>query len=238
MQSREGRFVRFFYCTALSLLTVTLLCSGCGNSSTTKTQLRALQASPNETTTVDISLDSTALFSTLALGSPTNYMTVTAGSHTLQVEPSGSTTTSINQSITFNASTNYTLITTNYAANLTPMLLTDNTTAPSSGNFNIRIANAAVEAGSVDVYILPAGSSGPSSGGVTPTIAALGFTSSSSYQSLAAAAYEIVVTPAGYPVVQYINSGSLSFAAGQNRTFIILPNASGGLTSVTLNDLN
>ncbi len=118
------------------------------------------------------------------------------------------------------------------------MLLTDDTTDPSSGNFNLRIANAAVEAGSVDVYILPAGSPGPPTGGVTPTISALGFTNSSNYQSLGAGSYEIIVTPAGFPVVQYINSGSLSFAAGQNRTFVILSNASGGLTSVTLAELN
>ncbi|MGH9511568.1 MAG: DUF4397 domain-containing protein [Terriglobales bacterium] len=217
---------------------VTLLSAGCGSGSGSKTQLRALQASPNESTTINVLLDSTTLFSDLALGAPTTYSTVTSGSHTLEVEPSNSTTAAINQSVTLNAATNYTLITANYAANLTPMLLTDSTTAPSSGDFGLRIANAAVEAGSIDVYILPAGSPGPPTGGVTPTISALGFTNSSSYQSLSAGSYEIVITPAGFPVVQYINSGSLSFAAGQNRTFVILPNASGGLTSLTLSDLN
>ncbi len=222
----------------LFVAAVTLLSSSCGNSSNTQTQLRALQASPNEPTTMNVLLDSATLFSNLALGAPSNYMSVSSGSHTLQVEPSNSTTTAISQTVTLTSATNYTLITANYAANLTPMLLTDNTTAPSSGNFGLRIANAAVEAGSVDVYILPAGSPGPPTGGVTPTISALGFTASSNYQSLGAGSYEIVVTPAGFPVVQYINSGSLSFAAGQNRTFVILPNASGGITSVTLADLN
>jgi hypothetical protein len=211
---------------------------GCGSGSTSKTQLRALQASPNEPTTMNVLLDSATLFSNLALGAPTNYTSVTSGSHTLQVEPSNSTTTAISQTITLNPGTNYTLITANYAVNLIPILFTDSTTAPSSGDFNIRIVNAAVEAGSVDVYILPPGSKNPSSGGVTPTISALGFTSSSAYQSLAAASYEIIVTPAGFPIVQYINSGSLGFAAGQNRTFVILPSGNGSLTSVTLSDLN
>ncbi len=232
--------MRFSYCILLSLFIAafTLLSSSCDSSSNTQTQLRALQASPNEPTTMNVLLDSTTLFSDLALGAPSNYSTVTSGSHTLQVEPSNSTTTAISQTVTLNAGTNYTLITANYAANLTPMLLTDDTTAPSSGNFNLRIANAAVEAGSVDVYILPAGSAGPPAGGVTPTISALAFTAGSNYQSLSAGSYEIIITPAGFPVVQYINSGSLSFTAGQNRTFVILANASGGLTSLTLADLN
>lgn len=232
--------MRFLYRILFCLLVgaVTLFSSNCGSSSDTQSRLRALQASPNEPTTMNVVLDSTTLFSDLALGAPSTYMSVTSGSHTLQVEPSNSTTTAISQTVTLTAATNYTLITANYAANLTPMLLTDDTTDPSSGNFGLRIANAAVEAGSVDVYILPAGSAGPPTGGVTPTISALGFTDSSSYQSLGAGSYEIIVTPAGFPVVQYINSGSVSFAAGQNRTFVILPNASGGLTSVTLSDLN
>ncbi|MGH9528767.1 MAG: DUF4397 domain-containing protein [Terriglobales bacterium] len=231
--------MRFFFCilSCLLIAATTLLSSGCGSSSNTNAQLRALQASPNEPTTMNVLLDGTALFSNLALGAPSNYMSVSSGSHTLQVEPSNSTTAAISQTITLTAATNYTLITGNYAANLTPMLLTDSTTAPSSGNFNLRIANAAVEAGSVDVYILPAGSAGPPAGGVTPIISALGFTASSTYQSLGAGSYEIIVTPAGFPVVQYINSGSLSFAAGQNRTFVILPTASGSLASLTLADL-
>jgi hypothetical protein len=232
--------VRSFYRILLPVFVVTaaLLCSNCGGSSTS-TQIRALQASPNEADTLNVLLNGTTLFSNLALGTPTAYSTVTSGASTLVVEPSNSSTDSISQSITLNSGTHYTLITANYAANLTPMLLTDDTTAPSSGDFKVRIANAAVEAGSVDVYILPPGSSNPSGGGVTPTISALGFTSSSAYQSLSAGSYTIIVTPAGFPVVQYINTGSsLSFSAGQNRTFVILPTVSGSITSLTLNDLN
>lgn len=225
---------------SVSVAAVMLLCSNCGSgNSSTSTELRALQASPNEPTTLNVVLNSQALFSNLALGAPTAYSTVTSGSQTLVVEPSNSTTASINETINLSAGTHNTLITANYAANLTPILLTDLTSAPPSGDFQIRIANAAVEAGSVDIYILPPGSSSPSNGGVTPTVSALGFTSSSTYQTLAAGTYTIIVTPTGFPVVQYINTGSsLSFAAGQNRTFVILPTATGSISSLTLNDLN
>lgn len=231
--------VRILYRILLSLLTLaTLLCVGCG-SGNSKTQVRALQASPDETTTLNVLLDSTTLFTGIALGTPTSYSSVASGAHQLVVEPSNSSTAAINQAITLSTGTNYTLITAGYAASLVPMLLTDDTTTPSSGDFNIRIVNAAVEAGSVDIYILPPGSADPSTGTVAPTISGLTFTSSSSYQSLTAGTYEIVVSPAGFPVEQYINTGStLNFAAGQNRSFIILPNGKGGISSVTLSDLN
>lgn len=228
----------FLYRVALSSgLIATLLCAGCGSGSS-NAQLRALQASPDEPTTLNVLINSTSIFGSIALGMPTNYTSIASGTDQLVVEPSNSTTAAINESISLSSGTNYTLITAGYAASLSPILLTDDTGAPSSGDFNIRVVNAAVEAGSVDVYILPPGSAAPSTGTVTPTIGALTFTSSSSYQSLAAGNYQIVVTPAGFPVNTYINIASVSFSAGQNRTFVILPNGSGGISSVMLDDLN
>jgi hypothetical protein len=223
--------------TALLLAAFSIFWIGCGSSST-KTNLRALEASPNESATLNILVDGSTLFSNLGLGVPSSYSSVISGSHTLAVEASNSSTTLLSQSFTLNSSTNYTLIIANYAASLTPIMLTDNTTAPSSGNFNLRIVNAAVEAGSVDIYIQAPGSTSPSTGAVAPTISNLGFTSSSTYESLAAGSWNVIVTPAGYPVVNYINTGSLSFSAGQNRTLVILPDGNGGITSVTLSDLN
>lgn len=210
---------------------------GCG-SSNSNAQLRALQASPDEPTTLSVMLNSTSIFGSIALGTPTNYASVPAGVNQLVVEPSNSSTDAINESITLTSATNYTLITANYAASLTPILLTDSTTAPVSGDFGIRVVNAAVEAGSVDVYILAPGSAPPSTGTDTPIISGLTFTSASSYQPLAAGTYEIVVTPAGFPVNTYINTGTLSFNSGQNRTFVIVPNGTGKISSVTLADLN
>ena len=64
--------------------------TGCGGSG--KTELRVLQASPDETTGLDVLIDSNTLFSNIALGTPSSYSSVSAGSRHLQIEPSGSTT--------------------------------------------------------------------------------------------------------------------------------------------------
>lgn len=63
-----------------------------------------------------------------ALDTPTNYSSVSSGSRHLQVEPSNSSTPVIDETVSLNSATNYTLITANFAASLTPIFLTDNQT--------------------------------------------------------------------------------------------------------------
>ena len=226
---RAGAFV--------CLIAVTLSMSNCGSSSSSSsnTQLRVLQASPDETTTLSVLLDGSTTFSNLALDTPTNYSSVNSGSRHLQVEPSNSSTPAIDETVTFNSSTNYTLITANFATSLTPIFLTDNQTAPASGDFQLRLVNAAPSAGPVDIYVVAPGTP---AGSVPPTVTSLPFTSATSYQSLSAGTYDIIFTQTGFPGVPYVQMSSVAFAAGQNRTVVLAPNANAGYTAVTLNDLN
>jgi uncharacterized protein DUF4397 len=223
---RTGAFAFF--------LVVTLSMSNCSNSGS-NSQLRVLQASPDETTTLNILLDGNTSFSNIALGTPTNYASVASGSRHLQVEASNSSTPSIDETVTFNASTNYTLITANFATSLTPILLTDNVTAPASGDFQLRLLNAAPSAGSIDIYVVAPGTA---AGSVPATVTSLPFASATSYQSLTAGSYDVIFTQAGFPGVPYAQMSSVSFGSGQNRTVVLVSNAAGGYTAVTLNDLN
>ena len=216
------------------LLVVTLSMSNCSNSGS-NAELRALQASPDETTSLNVSLDGNTTFSNIALGTTTNYASVASGSRHLQVEPSNSSTPSIDETVTFNTSTNYTLITANFATSLTPILLTDNVTASASPNFQLRLVNAAPSAGPIDIYVVAPGTA---AGSVPATVASLPFTSATSYQTLAAGTYDVILTQAGFPGVPYAQMSSVALGAGQNRTVALVPNAAGGYTAVTQNDLN
>jgi hypothetical protein len=218
----------------LSVVGATLLANSCSNSSS-KAQLRVLQASPDQTTTLNVLLDGSTVFSNVALDGPSNYVSESTGSHHLQVEASNSTTPSIDETITFDPSASYTLITANFAVSLTSILLTDSQAAPASGNFQLRLVNAAPTAGPVDIYIVAPGTP---AGSVPATVSGLPFTSASSYQSLAAGSYDVVFTQAGFPGVQYVQMSSAAFAAGQNRTVVLAPNGNGGYSAVALNDLN
>jgi hypothetical protein len=210
------------------------LSTNCGNTGS-NAQLRALEASPDEATTLNVLLDGNTIFSNIGLGTPTNYTSVPSGSRHLQVGPSNSSTPSIDKTVTFNTSTNYTLITANFATSLTPILLTDNLTAPASGDFQLRQVNAAPSAGPIDIYVVAPGTA---AGSMPATVTSLPFTSATSYQSLTAGSYDVIFTQAGFPGVPYLQLSSAAFGAGQNRTVVLVPNAGGGYTAVTLNDLN
>ena len=94
--------------------------------------------------------------------------------------------------------------------------------------------NAGATAANVDVYVVPPGSNLV---GVAPTVTNLAFEGASSYQSLTAGSYEIFFTVAGTPNF-YVDTGSLTFSAGQNRTIVMLPNTLSGFTWDMLSDLN
>ncbi|HVO79986.1 MAG TPA: DUF4397 domain-containing protein [Terriglobales bacterium] len=213
------------------ILTTMFVAVGC--SSGGRTQLRVLQASPDETA-INVLIDGKTLVGDVGYATPTNYASVSDGSRHLQVEPVGSTTPVIDETVTFNRGTNSTLITANAAVSITPILLTDNTTAPSSGDVQLRFVNAGLAAGDVDIYVVQPGIV---PGGVPPTIGSLTFESASGYQSLTAGTYDIFVTIAG-TTFAYIDAGPLTFSAGENRTFVVVSDQLGGYSLVTLSDLN
>ena len=114
------------------------------------------------------------------------------------------------------------------------MVLTDDNSAPSSGNIKIRVINASPSLGDVDVYIV---SSGNSIAGLSPTFSNLGYQASSGYQTLAAGSYQVIFTPVGQQYAEYTSS-SQSFSASQVRTVVALDNQNGGYTTSVLSDLN
>jgi hypothetical protein len=64
------------------------------------------------------------------------------------------------------------------------------------------------------------------------------FEQATTYLPFAAGSYEIYLTAPNTKSV-YVDTGQISFTAGQNRTIVALnQSASGGFTSVTLADLN
>jgi Domain of unknown function (DUF4397) len=224
---------RFFRCgLGLLIPALILIAVGCGSGGS-QTQLRVLQASPDESA-IDVLIDGKVLESNIGYASPTNYKSVSSGSRHLQVEPTGSSNPVIDETVTLNSGVHYTLATTNFASTIMPLLLADDSTAPSAGNIKLRFVNAATAAGDIDVYVVQPGIV---PGGVPPTISSLAFNAASDYQSLAAGTYEIFLTIANTTFV-YVDTGPLTFTAGQNRTIVAVSNRVGGYTTVTLPDLN
>jgi hypothetical protein len=114
------------------------------------------------------------------------------------------------------------------------VMYTDDNSAPASGQFRIRVLNASPGIGNADVYVVPAGTDLST---VTPNFSSLAFPASSTYLSLSAGNYEVFFTAPGSKF-EFIDSGSITIAAGQVRTVVGLDGPNGGFTSVTLADLN
>lgn len=221
---------RFLSC--LVVLGALLTTTACGGGGGGKTQFRVLQTSPDENA-VDVLLDGTSVASGVTYAAPTNYSSVSSGSHSLKVRPTGSTADLIDEQITLNGGSNSTLVVANFASSITPILLTDDTTAPSSGDVKVRFLNVAPGLGNVDIYLVAPGST---PGLVAPTLPSLAFDTASGYQSFTAGSYEFFVTAAGN-TFSYVDSGTITFTAGQNATLVALSNRIGGFTYVRLADL-
>jgi hypothetical protein len=114
------------------------------------------------------------------------------------------------------------------------LVLTDNNAAPAAGNIKVRAVNAALDTGSVDVYVTAQGASIAT---IAPTFADLAPRAASAYVERAAGAFQVRFTTAGTKVV--LRDVSIAaVAAGGIRTIVLLEASAGGppYTSATLTD--
>jgi hypothetical protein len=213
----------------LALLALAGLMMGCGSSSA---KIRLVNATPDQSS-LNLLVDSKSV-ATVSYGTASGYNSISTGSRHLQVEASGSSTPLIDTTQTVSSGTNLTLISLNFSFNVSSALLTDDNSAPSSGNFKLRIINASPGLSAQDVYVEAPNTNIIS---LSPTFSNLAFGAASSYSTLAPGSYEIYFTSPGQKFVN-LDSGALSFTAGQIRTVVALNSQSGGFMSAVLADLN
>jgi hypothetical protein len=208
-----------------------LLTAGCGSGG--NTQFRLMNAVPDEAN-LNVLVDSTSVSSNLAYGTSTGYLSESSGSHQVAIEPSGSTTTLLQQNISLGSGSATTVISSNFSTAIANLVLTDDNSAPTSGDFKLRLVNASPNLGPADVYIVAPGTALTT---VSPTLSNLGFGTASSYQSLVAGNYEIEFTTVGQKFAA-IDTGTLTLGSGQVRTFVSLNSPSGGFNFAMLQDVN
>ena len=230
----------------LALAALTAFITSCGSS---KAKLRIVQAIPdvNGEQPVDIYLDGAKSQSLIPFGGVapgTGYLSTSGGSRHLQVFVAGQTTNAIfDGSISLSSGSEYTVVLTGSAASSTvaAALLTDNNTAPTSGNTSIRIIHASPTWNSsffpngMDVYVVA-----PLTNivGLPPTVSALGYTKASSYISAPAGTYDVIATPPTIPAAE-ITGGPFTFNSGDVRTVVFVDAPGGGIggAPLVLNDL-
>jgi hypothetical protein len=212
------------------IIAVVWTASGC-SSGTAKARL--LNASPGEVG-LNGMVNGTSFASNIAYGTVSNYTSVASGLVMLEIEPSGSTSAQLNETVSLLSNIPYTVMVAGYPPSISTAILTDSNSAPSAGNILLRVVNASPSLGTADVYVVRPNTALDS---VSPTVSFLIFESASHYISLAAGSYEVVFTETGQ-TVPVISSGSLTFTAGQVRSIVGLNGAVTGYTTAVLTDMN
>ena len=215
-----------FAAVALGVSCVLLLATGCGSSTA---HIRLLNAIPIQSN-LDMLIDSKDVASAIAYGAASGYVSASTGSRHLQIEPSGGSTTIVDQNVSISSGS----FTTVLESSAGPVVLTDNNSAPSSGNINLRVINASSNIGSADVYIV---TSGTGIGSANPNFSGVSFPSATGYSSVSAGSYQVIFTFPGTTSTKF-SSSAMSFSSGQVRTIVALDGHSGGITASVLSDAN
>jgi len=220
----------------LGLVLTTVACGGGSG----QAHLRVLLASPT-VSGVDVYVDDKSVFTSLAYGANTGYITVISGTRHLQILPAGSTSNPIvDESVTSTSSGEATVVVEGLSPNVSGLVLTDDDTAPAADTAMLRLVNAAPNMGTADVYVVAAGSSLISG---QPTVPELAYGAVSSYQTLTipttstTQVFSVFFTKPG-TTQAVLATGPITFSSGQIRTVVALNNLNGGFTFVTLADLD
>ena len=228
---------------ALALAALSIFAASCGSSSG-GTKFRLVNAIP-DSQPVDVLIDGKTVETAVSFGGvtpSTGYAAVGSGSHKLEVRISGQTTDYFQGNVPFSG--NSTIVATGYVSNNTiaAPLFTDNSTAPTSNNAQLRIIQASPEGlggnPAVDMYLVAPGDGLPGSG--TPaSIPNVTFNAASSYLTVPAGTYDLLLTPAGIQSLN-IRIPNASFSSGKNYTYVLVDvSPNGGVmsgTPVVLND--
>lgn len=188
----------------------------------TTAQLRVVHASPNAPN-VDVLVDGAVALANVPYRAASSYLAVPAGTRELQVRAAGTTTTVIDADAPLAAGSAYTVLATGLLANIAPLVLTDDLSAPAAGNARVRLVHAAPSAGAVDIYV-----TAPTAdiAAAAPTLANVPFRAASDYLQVPAGTYRVRVTPTGTKTVAIDVEATL--VAGQVRTAVAVDAPGGG----------
>jgi hypothetical protein len=198
-------------------------------------RVRVVHASP-DAPDVDVLLDDAEVLSDVPYLATSEYLETTDGAHNLKVNAAGTATTVIDADVTLTDGTDYTVIASGLVAQIEPIVLEDDNTAPAAGSVRVRAIHGAPSAPTVDVYVTAPDADLATA---TPTLTGVDFGEFSDYLEVPAGDYQVRVTPAGTKVVA-IDSGALTLSGGQVRTVIAVDAAGGGapFDFLVLADLN
>ena len=144
---------------ATLLVIAALLFVGCSDDSSPvepdpeMSRVLVVHASP-DAPGVDLLVDD-AVVNSAALAFPNNtgYLEVEAGDRNVKVNVAGTATTVIDATLNYSADANYTVFAVDAVANIAPLRLEDDLTAPAAGKAHVRFVHLSPDAPAVDITL-------------------------------------------------------------------------------------
>lgn len=216
----------------LVLAAMTPLIVACHDSGTSaKTALRAIHAS-SDAPNVDVIVNGATVLTNVPYKTSSSFLTIPAGTTSIAVDPTGTSTSVINTSAALTADHQYSAVVVGLASSTAPegeqiqaVLVDDPGNAPASQNVKLRVVHGAPGVPPVDVYVTAPGAALPAS----PTISALAYpsvapASGSKALEVPGGSYEIRVSASGdqsHAIV--FDSGTVSLSANADLLVTAIP---------------
>lgn len=220
------------FCAFIAAAAAALSFTGCGNitESFGSARIRIVNLAA-EAGTVQVKVDDTVIATSLAYEATLPGTTISGGTRRMAISRVSDTATSLSDS-SFGAAqdSNYTGVFLGYSSGYSTLLLSDTTTAPSSGNFKLRMASVAQGAGSVDVYVDAVGAD---INAATPRVTQLFSRTVGNFDNISAGDYQVRATVAGSKDIVF-DSGRITFSQGQVFTMYLYTSGSARLLQAAL----
>ena len=201
---------------------------GVSNGSTHGT-LRLINVIPNAGGPLNVTFDLKPFATDLPFEGMTQYQTIDVGLREVQVSVAGSSTNVIDVTPIFLPDTAYTFVAFGALANASGMILNDTLIFdPGAGMFALRVINGASNNGGVDVYVT---APGEDLNTVSPSIAGVGYGTTSLFVNLPVGNREVRVTAANTKQVIY-DTPAQTFAERAQVEAIVYSRGSSTLVNV------
>ena len=223
----------FRWWPAIGLAVVGAVLSGCGgksDSSSGNASLRLANATLTHAS-LDLLVNASAAASATTADNVSAYASPAAGSVTLQINDAGATTALATTVPTLTGGNHYTLLAYESGGAVKTAVLNEDFATPTAGTAQLRIYDAALDAGKLDVYITDPAADLASVSSPTATFTTTTANSATALLTYSPGTYRVRVTGAGNKSDLRADIPAVTVASQQIATVVLTPAAGGVLVN-------
>jgi hypothetical protein len=220
--------MRTLLCAAAAITISLLTACGSGSGTTVPASIRLVNAA---TVPLTLNLNSQPTTALTSPDSSSPYVSVSPSQYTVGLQGTG-VSTGAGSTIGLGTGQQYTTIAFQQGNSTSIYAIVDNQGTPAAGSSSLNVANISVDAGSLDVYVVPHPYT--SLTGYSPTFPSVQGTSTIATLALTAAGYDVVVTGPSSPNDLRFVLSNPPLASAQQYTLALTGTTGGGLVNSIL----